>query len=103
LRYQRWADDTTTTNADVYQQLEFFRVDNRDLATVQPIGSADDAFLFKGKLYFDSISERGFDDAWQSLPIPQPELFIYTVRRYSADNIMLGTACHLLYTQRTRK
>jgi hypothetical protein len=103
LRYQRWADDTKTTDYDIYQQLEFFRVDKNDLLTANPIGSASDAFVFKGKLYFDSISERGFDDRWQSLPIPQPELFIYTVQRYDSNNTALRTACHLLYVQKAQK
>lgn len=103
LRYQRWADVTKTTNLDLYQQVEWFRIDNGDLSSVQPIGSTTDAFVFDGGLYFDLVSERGHDDKWQPLPNPQPELFIYKVQWYDSANTQLRTACHLLYEQTTNK
>lgn len=102
VRYQRWADVSKTTKNDTYQQLEFFLVKNDDFSTVQPIGSAEDAFLLNGVLYFDSISERGFDDMWRPLPIPQPELYVYTVRRYDS-NVALTTVCHLLYEKQAAR
>lgn len=103
LRYQRWGNSTDTTEFDVYGQFEFFRVDKHDLSSARPIGSADDAFLLNGKLYLDSISERSYDDRWQYLPIPQPELIVYTVQRFDSDNTGLRTACHLRYVQRYQK
>jgi hypothetical protein len=99
LRYQRWTDETKLTDYDFYEGVELFRVDHDDLSTVQSVGSAADAFLFNGLVYFDSISERTFDDRWRLLPIPQPELYIYTAQMENADNIAFRTACHLLYVQ----
>lgn len=99
LRYQRWSDSTKTTDYDKDQQIEFFRVDKGDLSTAQPIGSASDAFVVNGKIYFDSISKRGFDDLWQPLPIPQPELYVYTAHRYESDATTLRTIGHFVYTQ----
>ena len=99
LRYQRWALNTKTTDYDKYDQIEFFRVDSQDLSTAQIIGSADDVFVLRDRLYFYSISERGFDDDWEVLPISQPELFVYTLRQYDSVNTSLVTACHFLFTQ----
>lgn len=103
LRFQRWSDLKRTTNLDTFPQVEFFRVDNGDLSTAQPIGDRVDAFVFDGKLYFDDVTERWFDDKGKSLPNPQSEIFIYKAYWYDSAHTMLIKMCHLLYEQRPTK
>lgn len=98
LRYQRWANHTKTTNMDYLQRVEFFRLDSTDISKAQPIiKSATNTFLFDGHIYFASLSERGYDDNWEMLPIHQPELFLYKVQWYDSMHTMFKTACHLLF------
>jgi hypothetical protein len=102
LRYQRWADGTKNTELDFYQKIEFFQIKDDNLVTVYPIGSAEDVFIYKGRLYFDSTSERTFDDRWQFLPIPQAELYVYTIKDSNQGDKGLRPSCHLLYVQEHR-
>lgn len=103
LRFQRWSDIKKTTNLDIFPQVQFFRVDNGDLSTAQPIGDSVDAFVIDGKLYFDEVTERRYDDKWKSLPNPQPEIFIYKAYWYDSVHTMFKKACHLLYEQKSTK
>lgn len=105
LRYQRWGNVEKTTNLDHYSKIEYFRVDNGDLSTAQPITFSEDkdAFKFDRKLYFDLVSERSHDDNWNSLPNPQPDLYIYQAYWYDSAHTQLKTICHLLFEQRVAK
>lgn len=96
VRYQRWAKDSATTDMDSYQPVEFFRSEDLQITRFDVLGSGEDAFVYQGHAYVASLSSRRFDNAWQQLPLAQPEL---TVSKADSGlrEVRLVTACRLLY------
>jgi hypothetical protein len=101
IRYQRWRDVEETTPLDLYSGVEFFVIENDDFSNPLWLGhrSADDAFQWQGRLYFYFLSERGFDDNWAPLPVPQPEIYLDRAEIDYKGGFSLETICHLVFTQ----
>lgn len=98
LRYQRWTRTTSTTPYDFYSPVEFFHSPDKELDSLAPIGTGDDVFVFHEEVFIAKSSERGFDNAWQSLPLPQPVLHLYKIALQPPNKAFAVPVCHFIYS-----
>ena len=98
LRYQRWTRDTSTTAFDTYNPVEFFHSQDKEFASLVPVGTGDDVFVFRDEVFVAQSSARSFDNAWQRLPLPQPELHLYRIALQPPDMPSAVPVCHFVYS-----
>ena len=95
LRYERWGCSESPKIAG--PRVLFFIVEGQNFASLKLLDGGgdppDDLFLFDGRAYFSSLSERTFDSHWRELQQPQPELHVHTL--YNENNFV--QICNLLY------
>jgi hypothetical protein len=98
LRYERWGCSESPKISG--PRVLFFIVEGQDFASLKLLDgggdSPDDLFLFDGRAYFSSLSERTVDSHWRNLQQPQPELHV--LAPYNENNFV--QICNLLYWDR---